>query len=274
MIEFKNVSFSYDAASSNGTIHDINFHIKDGEFVAIIGANGAGKSTISKLINGLLKPNSGDVFIDSDNTKKVPISVLAKKIGFLFQNPDRQICCDTIEKELSFGLKLFGFSDAEISKRVAPVIEDFGFDKMTDPFSISRGERQRVALASIIVLSPKIIILDEPTTGLDYAECMHIMKKISELNKSGVTVIMVCHDMELVLDFAQRTMVISNGKIVADGKTREIFRKENILKSASILPPQIIELSMRLDDDFKNCTTVNEMIGAIKERNKDYERIS
>jgi len=266
MIEFNNVSFKYDSKNPVSIINNVSFKIDKGEFVAIIGSNGAGKSTISKMINGLLKPSQGDVLVDGMNTKNVSASRIAKKVGYLFQNPDRQICCDTIRKELSFGLNILGVSEDETKSRVEAVVEEFKFDGEENPFSLSRGERQRVVLASIIALNPAVVILDEPTTGLDYLECTHIMSVISELNKSGVTVVIVCHDMELVYDYASRVIVMSDGEIIADGNSHDVFRNKEILKKASVIPPQIIELSTRLGENFDNVDTVNEMVSAIIER--------
>ena len=266
MIEFKNVSFSYESKAKEHTIKDVSFKIEKGEFVSVIGSNGAGKSTVSKLINGLLKPSSGDVIISGTNIKTVPASRLSKEVGFLFQNPDRQICCDTIKKELSFGLKLAGISEEETEARVMEVIQDFGFEPDTNPFLISRGERQRVALASLIALRPEIIILDEPTTGLDYNECTHIMEKVKELNSGGVTVFMVCHDMELVLDYSERILVMSDGKIICDSAPHDAFRNQDAMKSACIIPPQIIELGLRLKNGFENADTTDEMASLIAER--------
>lgn len=266
MIELKDVSFSYSGKSDESTIKSISFDVKRGEFAAIIGSNGAGKSTVSKLISGLLKPTSGEVFIDNKSIKNVSASTLASKIGFLFQNPDRRICCDTVEKELGFGLKIRGMSADEISARVRPIIEEFGFDGSKNPFSLSRGERQRLALASIIAERPEIIILDEPTTGLDYRECIHIMDIVSQLNSNGTTVIMVCHDMELVLDYARRVIVMTGGRVVADGDTHSVFRDNEAMKSASVIPPQMIELGGKLKNGFEDADSVDEMTEEICER--------
>lgn len=257
MIDFSKVYFSYGKGCPG--LDNINFHIEKGEFVAIIGSNGAGKTTLSKLFNGLLKPSSGDVTICGMNTKTTKTSTLSKHIGFLFQNPDRQICRNSVYDEIMFGLECVMTDKELMKKRCQNVIDDFGFDKDKDPFSLSRGERQRVALASLIAVEPEILILDEPTTGLDYRECTHIMNKITELNKKGVTVIMVCHDMELVLDYAKRVLVMNKGSLVADGDTREILFKEDILLESSILPPQIPALSIRLGENFNNICTTTEM---------------
>lgn len=258
MIEFNNVSFSYSKKGEDKTIQNMSFKVNDGEFAAIIGENGAGKSTVSKLISGLIKPTDGEVLIDGESTGAILSCELAKKIGFLFQNPDRRICCDSVEKEMGFGLKLRGMSESEISEVINPIIADFGFEADKNPFSLSKGERQRLALASIIAEAPRIIILDEPTTGLDYRECTHIMDIVSQLNKRGTTVIMVCHDMELVLDYAKRLIVMADGKIIADGSAHSVFRNAAALSKASVIPPQIIELGHLLGEAFYEADTVDE----------------
>jgi len=262
MIKFNHVSFSYNAASSN--IDDISFEIGKGEFVAIIGENGAGKSTISKLVDGLIKPGSGTVTVAGMNTAETKTSTLAKYIGFLFQNPDRQICQNTVGKEIRFGLELVGKDKKNIDARVDEMISEFGFNGEKDPFTLSRGERQRVALASLIALEPDILILDEPTTGLDYKECMHVMSVVRALNEKGVTIVMVSHDMEIVLDFAKRILVVSGGKLIADGKTADIFRSSDAMKSASLVPPQITELALRLGEGFEDIFSVEGMVSAIE----------
>lgn len=259
MIKLENVSFGYGEVN---TIENISFEIEKGDFAAIMGANGAGKTTMTKLFNGILKPKSGDVITCGMNTKTTKTSVLAKKIGFLFQNPDRQICCNTIEDEIMFGLNCVCDNAEEKKRRLDEVISQFGFDRKAEPFSLSRGQRQRVALASVIAVKPEILILDEPTTGLDYSECMHVMEIIGELNKNGVTVIMVCHDMEVVLDFAKTAVVISGGKLLAKGDVKEIFRQEDVLRAASLLPPQIIGLSEKLG--IHNVNTYTELADAVE----------
>lgn len=256
MIDLKNVCFTYQKES---TVKDISFHIGKGEFVAIIGSNGAGKTTLSKLLNGILKPCSGTVSIMGMDTKKTKTSILARHIGFLFQNPDRQICKNTVADEIRFGLEQILKDKSLIQQRLDNVIAYFGFDPAANPFRLSRGERQKLALASVIAAEPEVLVLDEPTTGLDYSECMQIMNIIRQLNEKGITVVMVCHDMEVVLDFARRVLVLSEGQLIADGETREIFRQEEVLRRASILPPQITQLALRLGEGFEQVFTVEEM---------------
>ncbi|WP_296091181.1 ABC transporter ATP-binding protein [uncultured Treponema sp.] len=272
MIECDSVRFGYGKTKDAELIHGISLSIEDGEFVALTGENGAGKSTFSKLLAGIFKPSDGKISVNGIDTKKAKNSVLAKNTGFLFQNPDRQLCTYTVRDEIAFGQKaLKTGTEEEISKRTEKIIERFGFNPDEAPFSLSRGQRQRLALASIIAVEPKVMILDEPTTGLDYKECMEIMSAVKELNKNGTTVIMVCHDMELVLDFAQRMIVLANGKIEADGKTLEIMRSKEILQKASLLPPQIIQIALELEEkfpgrfNFENVRTADELAAKIQE---------
>ncbi len=261
MIEFKNVCFAYD---KKNILENINFNINDGEFIAIVGRNGAGKTTLMKLFNGLLKPTSGTVIVEGLDTKISKTSELARKVGFLFQNPDRQICRNTVKDEIEFGLKCIFSDKNEIEKRSKETIDSFEFSAEKDPFSLSRGERQKVALASVLALSPKILVLDEPTTGLDYKECMQIMEVIKALNDKGTTVIMVCHDMELVTDFAQRVIVIGDGGVLADDKCNKVMTNDTVLRRTSLAPPQIAQLSIRLGNEFSNVLTVEEMADKIE----------
>ena len=262
VIEFKNVCFAYNEASF---VKDINLTVQKGDFISLIGSNGAGKTTFSKLCNGLIKPDSGDVFVLGKNTKKEKVSNLAKHIGFLFQNPDRQICCDTVKKEITFSLKNNGVPAKETEERVNKIISDFGFSPDAEPFNLSRGQRQHLCLAGLIALNPEILVLDEPTTGLDYRECMYVMQRIKELNEQGTTVIMVCHDMEVVLDFAKRVAVMDRGQILAIDETRKIFANKELMNKAHILPPQIAETAMLLGNDFSGVFTTEEMIARIKQ---------
>lgn len=262
VLQFNNVSFSYNETAN---VKDLNVEIVKGDFIAITGSNGAGKSTFSKLCNGLLKPSAGEVLVVGKNTKSEKVSDLAKHIGFLFQNPDRQICCQTVAEEIAFSLRNNGIAEEEIKNRVEKTIKEFGFTGDVEPFNMSRGQRQRLCLACLIALDPEILILDEPTTGLDYRECMEMMNRIAKLNKKGTTVIMVCHDMEVVLDFAKTVIVMNRGQIVAQGKTRDILGDNSILSQARLLQPQIAQVCSFLGDDYKDVFYVDEMVARIKE---------
>ena len=261
MLEFKDVSFSYDTTAN---VQNLNVKVEKGDFIAIIGSNGAGKSTFSKLCNGLLTPTTGDVFVLNKNTRREKVSSLAKHIGFLFQNPDRQICCNTVKEEIAFSLRNNGIPEDEIKRRVKATLEEFGFDGKTEPFNLSRGQRQRLCLACLIALNPEILILDEPTTGLDYKECMMMMNRIKQMNENGTTVIMVCHDMEVVLDFAKTVVVMNRGQILEQGETRKILADTELLGKARLLQPQIAQVSTMLGNDFTGIFTIDEMISKLK----------
>lgn len=269
MIEFKNVSASYDGELP--ILRDVSFRIPDGDFVAFVGTNGAGKSTTMRLVNGLLKPSAGEVLIDGVPTTQLRTSQLAQKVGFLFQNPDRQICCSTVREELLFGFRAQGRADAQAEAKVDAMIERFGFDGDAEPFLLNRGTRQLLALASIIVLEPPVVVLDEPTTGLDFRECVKVMDVIADLNARGTTVIMVCHDMEVVADYAKRVIAMTAGQVVADGETFTVLRDRDVLARTHLLPPQVVDVALRLAEDgavsaaspVAQANTLDEMTDAL-----------
>lgn len=260
MIQMEHVSFNYP--EQGPIIQDLSFRIEKGEFVAILGANGAGKTTTVRLIDGLIRPTSGRAMINGMDTAKTSVSQRAKEVGFLFQNPDRQICKNTVREEILFGLRTVRGEEGEsaLNARAEETLRDFHFTGDEDPFSLSRGQRQRVALASVLATEPKVLILDEPSTGLDYRECCHIMDRIRQRNEEQqVTVIMVCHDMEVVLDYAKRALVMHQGRLIADGPVRSVFRDPELMEKASILPPQMIGLSLRLGEGFENADSPERM---------------
>lgn len=263
MIRFENVTFGY--SEKRPILKDLSFHIPKGDFVALIGANGAGKSTVSRLTNGLLHPTAGQVYLDGKDTLKTPSSTLARDCGFLFQNPDRQICENTVREEIAFSMKVQGWSADEIKSRTEKVMKTFELDPEWFPFSRSRGERQRIALASVLVCEPKLLILDEPTTGLDYLECIRIMDYLTKLNQEkGTTILMVSHDMELVQSYAKNVLVLNHGHVLGQGPTNEIMKNMDILRQARVLPAQIPELALRFGEEFKDVFTVEEMLDALR----------
>ena len=281
MIEFDDVHASYEATLP--ILKGVSFTIRDGEFVAFVGTNGAGKSTTMRLVNGLLKPDAGQVLVDGVPTTELRTSELARRVGFLFQNPDRQICCNTVREELLFGFKALGQAGPEADARVDAIIEEFGFDADDDPFLLNRGARQLLALASIVVLAPPVVVLDEPTTGLDFCECEKVMAIIRRIHEQGATVIMVCHDMEVVADYATRCIVMSGGTVVDDAPTFDVLRNRDTLECASLVPPQIVDLSLELARDMPRlaetavarANTVDEMLAAVVEEartTQDVER--
>ena len=278
MIEFRDVHASYDGSAP--ILKGVSFTIRDGEFVAFVGTNGAGKSTTMRLMNGLLKPDAGQVLIDGVPTSDLRTSELARRVGFLFQNPDSQICCNTVREELLFGFKALGLDGPDADSRVDAIVEEFAFDPDDDPFLLNRGARQLLALASIVVLAPPVVVLDEPTTGLDYRECVEVMDIIRRIHERGTTVVMVCHDMEVVADYAARCIVMSGGEVVDDAPTFDVLRNRETLERASLVPPQIVELSLELgremphlaDGPVGRANTLDEMAAAVMEEVRTSER--
>ena len=278
MIEFRDVHASYDGSAP--ILKGVSFTIRDGEFVAFVGTNGAGKSTTMRLMNGLLKPDAGQVLIDGVPTSDLRTSELARRVGFLFQNPDSQICCNTVREELLFGFKALGLDGPDADSRVDAIVEEFAFDPDDDPFLLNRGARQLLALASIVVLAPPVVVLDEPTTGLDYRECVKVMDIIRRIHERGTTVVMVCHDMEVVADYAARCIVMSGGEVVDDAPTFDVLRNRETLERASLVPPQIVELSLELgremphlaDGPVGRANTLDEMAAAVREEVRTSER--
>ena len=244
MIEFKNVGASYDGELA--ILRDVSFRIPDGDFVAFVGTNGAGKSTTMRLVNGLLKAYGGR----SAHRRRAHYAAAHQPTcgegGLPVPNPDRQICCATVREELLFGFRAQGRADAEAEARVDAMIERFGFDADAEPFLLNRGTRQLLALASIIVLEPPVVVLDEPTTGLDFRECAKVMDTIADMNARGTTVIMVCHDMEVVADYARRVIAMTAGQVVADGATFDVLRNRDVLARTHLLPPQVVDVALRL----------------------------
>lgn len=278
MIEFRDVHASYDGSAP--ILKGVSFTIREGEFVAFVGTNGAGKSTTMRLMNGLLKPDAGQVLIDGVPTSDLRTSELARRVGFLFQNPDSQICCNTVREELLFGFKALGLDGPDADSRVDAIVEEFAFDPDDDPFLLNRGARQLLALASIVVLAPPVVVLDEPTTGLDYRECVKVMDIIRRIHERGTTVVMVCHDMEVVADYAARCIVMSGGEVVDDAPTFDVLRNRETLERASLVPPQIVELSLELgremphlaDGPVGRANTLDEMAAAVMEEVRTSER--
>ena len=267
VVELTDVTFAYPHGGAS--VSNLNMCVYPGELVGIIGQNGAGKTTLTKLMNGLLHPASGTVRMAGMNTADVPTSAIAAKCATLFQNPDRQLCRDTVLDEVAFGLELHGVGTDEARQRARVAAERFGLPLDESPFSLSRGQRQMVALASVVVLDPQVVLLDEPTSGLDYRECMTVMETVSEMAERGCAVIMVCHDMEVVSDFAQRLVVMADGRILERGDANRIFADDALMRAAYVEPPQVVALSKELARDvsprFAGISQVSDLVDLVKE---------
>jgi energy-coupling factor transport system ATP-binding protein len=248
MIKINNIRFTYP----NGVeaLKGVSLEVQDGEFLAIMGQNGAGKTTLVKHINGLFKPSNGTVSVDDLETTKVSVATLARKVGFVFQNPDHQLFSETVEEEISFALRNFGYDEPAINERVTWALNllDLTEYRKVSPFMLSGGERKRVALASVLAWDPKIVILDEPTIGQDNQQKERLRQFIMQLNRQGKTVIIVTHDIEFVADCKPRVVLMAQGEILAQGEAEKILTNYDLVNQASVVLPQIAQLFKNLKD--------------------------
>jgi len=248
LIEVKDIYFTYSTGVE--ALKGVSLTIGDGEFVAIMGQNGAGKTTLVKHFNGLLKPAKGEVLVDGVSTRDVSVAKLARTVGFVFQNPDHQLFSETVEEEIAFALRNFGFEETTVEKRVTWALNllDLTEYRKTSPFMLSGGERKRVALASVLAWDPKVVILDEPTIGQDHRQKEKLRQFIVQLNRQGKTVVVVTHDVEFVAECNPRVVLMNSGKIVADGEAKKILTDTVLTLTASIVPPQITQIFLGLTD--------------------------
>jgi energy-coupling factor transporter ATP-binding protein EcfA2 len=249
------VSFSY--TGEREVLNQVSLVIRRGEFVAFIGRNGSGKTTLVKHFNGSLRPARHDpvsrvLVYDAEgrayDTRSTPVHVLARLVGYVFQNPDRQTFMDSVQAELSFGPRNIGLPPQETARRIERVLERVALRGLEarNPFRLSRGQRQRVALAAILVMEPDILIVDEPTTGQDRRESRAVLDILKDYNRSGRTVLIVTHDMALVAEYANRVVVMRDGRPIADADPRAVFANGDLLRTSNITAPQVTELSLRL----------------------------
>lgn len=266
LIEAKDLVHVYP--NGNKALKGVNLQVRKGEFLAVLGHNGSGKTTMVKHFNGLLSPGEGDILVRAKNTKDSSIFEIGKTVGYVFQNPDHQIFSDTVFEEVSFSPKLRGCSSDEIKKRVTEALKAVGMEgsEEEDPFSMTKGQRQRIAVASVLSAKPELIILDEPTTGLDYREQRQMMELIQDLNRQGHTIIMITHTMWVVAEYAHKVAVIKDGEMSMYGTTREVFSDEATLMESYLKTPHIVNLSNRLGktvlsvDEMKSCVAPGEPV--------------
>jgi energy-coupling factor transport system ATP-binding protein len=251
------VGFRYE----DGTValKDVSFRIAQGEKVAIVGPNGSGKTTISKHFVGLLKPSQGRVLVDGKDTRKSSTRDLARRIGFVFQNPEHQFVSDTVRAEVAFSLGQLGLDEAEIKRRVEHELSVFNLNGLTDrhPFSLSGGERRRLSVATMIIARPEVLILDEPTYGQDKSNTVRMMESLfqalaEEESAAGITLVLVTHDMKLVAGYAERAIVMREGSVAFDGGTDQLFLDPDLLRAANLEYPPLFELSRALRERGAN----------------------
>lgn len=268
-IEVKDLFYRYQDGTE--ALTDINLQVSNGEFIALIGQNGSGKTTLSKCLNGLFKPTLGDVIVDGLNSRSTSIVQMVRRVGYVFQNPDHQLFNSNCWDEIAYGPRNILLPEDEVKVRVQEAAEVVGLPEQffsEHPFFLTKGLRQRVAIASILALRPQVIIVDEPTTGQDARQSYEIMDFLKDLNEThGHTVIIITHDMPIVAQYARRVVVMGLGRILADDQTAEVFKKSDILAQTFLEPPQITQLAQLSKDlGFKPGTlSVDEMAGQFYE---------
>jgi energy-coupling factor transport system ATP-binding protein len=262
-IGIENLSYSY--AGGPRVLDSIDLKVGAGEFLAIVGQNGSGKTTLAKHIVGLLQPATGRVTIDGTDRAQMRPAETAREVAYVFQNPDHQIFAATVEDEVAFGPRNFALPVDEIKRRCDEALEAVGLqnERQSDPFLLSKGERQRLAVASVLVLRPRMLILDEPTTGLDHREQLRMMALVRDLNRAGIAIVIITHTPWLVAEYARRVVLLRKGARIFDGGVREFFMQDELLRSSSFRAPEITELSRRFGT---LALTTGEFVGWVKER--------
>ena len=276
MIEFEEVSFRY-TGNRDHVLRDITFHVKKGEFLGISGPSGSGKSTLCLMMNGIIPKTiegelSGEIYIDGENIKEKEVYEVAEKLGLILQNPESQLFSMTVEEELAFGPENLGIKREEIEERISWALELVGMEKFRDafPHQLSGGEKQKIAIASLLTMKPEILVLDEPTSNLDPKSRIEIFKIVKKLNKKGMTVVVVEHETDFISS-ADKILILNDGKIVKYGTPREVFREADYLKHVGIRVPEIVEFSNYLlkggyvDDIFLSVSEALEVLN-VKDR--------
>lgn len=247
IIEIKNLDFAY---SNENILENINLSINKGEIVSIVGPNGAGKSTLAKLMCGFIRPNRGEILIDGIDSKNLSIKEIADKIAFVLQNPNSMISKTMIYDEVAFGLRIRGLEEEEIQKRVEEVLKICGLYPFRNwPISaLSYGQKRRVTIASILILNPDLIILDEPTAGQDFSHYTAMMEFIRRLNRDlSLTILMISHDMHLIQEYTDRALVVCDKKILADLSPAELFSREKLIDQSNLAPTSLYKLGKKLE---------------------------
>ena len=255
----------YHYEESIPALNGVDLEIGSNAFLAIVGQNGSGKTTLVKHFNGLLKPTSGRVYIGELETSRASVGELARTVGYVFQNPDHQIFCPTVREEIAFGPRNLGLGSDEIAHRVEEALQLFGlgYHANLPPAVLGFGLRRKVSIAAVYAMHPRILILDEPVAGLDARSARELLALVGELHAKGHTIIVVTHNMRLVAEYAEQTLVMQDGRVLAYGPTRQVLCRIEALHRAKIAPPQVTQLGRRLAEQGfgDDILTVDEFCG-------------
>ena len=254
VIETKDISYQYPDGTS--ALQNVNFRAPKGKIVALLGPNGAGKSTLFLHFNGILRPSSGKILVDEKpiNYDKKELMRIRQKIGIVFQNPDDQLFAPTVLEDVAFGPFNMGLKQDEVEKRVQEALERVGMDgfEKKPPHHLSGGQKKRVAIAGILAMRPEIMVLDEPTSGLDPKGASQILRILYQLNQEGMSIVISTHDVDLVPLYASKVYIISDGRIIKEGKPSEVFGDVETIRGANLRLPRIAHLMeiLQKEDDL------------------------
>ncbi len=247
-VRVDHVQLEYPPPRRIRALADISFELPTGAFAAIVGQNGSGKTSLARCISGFLKPTGGRVLVGERDVQRLHPATRARHIGYVFQNPDHQLFKESVWDEVAFGLRNLHIGGVELETQVESTLRRLELWQQRDrhPFRLSKGDRQRLAIAAVIVLRPRVLIVDEPTTGQDPSRSREIMDLLAELNADGTTVVVITHVMELVAEYAQRVLVLHAGRLLLAGTPRDVFAQPEALATTRISPPPITRLGLAL----------------------------
>ncbi len=247
IIETRDLWFKYPG-TEDWALKGVNFKLSSGELVAVIGQNGGGKTTLAKHLNGLLKPTKGVVLVDGLDTRSAPTHEIVKRVGYVFQNPSHQIFESKVWEEVAYGPRNLGLPEDEVRERVKWALGLVGLEGFEDynPYDLDYGKMKLLTVASVLAMKPKVIVLDEPTTGQDHAGRHILARLVKKLNSEGFTIVVITHDMRFVAEVAERVVLMADGRVLLDGPTREVLYAVDVLRKAAIKPPQVVQLSLAL----------------------------
>lgn len=262
-IEAEDITFAYPGGVE--ALRGVSFEVGRGEMVALVGENGAGKSTFARCLNGLLRPKSGTLWIGGVDTKEESVAGLARRVGYVFQNPDHQIWAETVRDELSFGPRNLGFDEEKTEASIKRALQAVDLRVADDdhPNFLGGGERQKLAVAGVLAMEPDILVLDEPATGLDWPATKAMMRLVSELNAEGHTIVVITHDMWILAEYIPRAIVMSGGRVIGDGPTGEILADEPLLAEACLEAPEAARLALALGMDATDAATLGRELRAL-----------